>query len=124
MESKGDLISRKALKEDISKVVAEERKEDEKWALGLKYALKLIDNAQTVHFIDVFNNNSYLNSYRSYSEPEPNKYISSIDTECIMLECPECKSRIISTAFSFAVGTKGYSFCPYCGADMRKGDAM
>lgn len=78
-----------------------------------------IDNAPTVRFIDVFNNYTYLNQYNRYSEPELNKYISRIDNECIMLECPECKSRIISTAFSFAVGTKGYSFCPYCGSDMR-----
>lgn len=47
-ESKGDLISRIELKEVVSKIVVEERKEDEKWAAGLRYALKLIDNAPIV----------------------------------------------------------------------------
>lgn len=108
----GDLISREALK----KAIEESQPCCNAW-------IDIVDNAPAVHFIDVFNKNTYLNSYRSYSEPEPNRYISRIDTECIMLECPECKSRMIATAFSFAVGTKGYSFCPYCGADMRKGGA-
>ena len=121
MPKNNDLISREALKE-----VLEQRKRLCTGVYGdlggaISGVIKLIDNAPTVHFIDVFNKTSYLNSYESYSEPEPNKYISRIDTECIMLECPECKSRIIATAFSYAVGTKGYSFCPYCGADLRKG---
>lgn len=80
----------------------------------------LINTMPTIHFVDVFNNDSYLNSLNHYCDSEPNKYVSRIDTECIMLECPECKSRIIANAFSYAVGSKGYSFCPYCGADMRK----
>ena len=44
----GDCISREDLKEAVSKVVAEERKEDERWAAGLRYALTLIDNSQAV----------------------------------------------------------------------------
>ncbi|MBQ1457662.1 MAG: hypothetical protein IIZ20_04095 [Butyrivibrio sp.] len=107
-----DLISRSALKEAVSNSPLIDFTDDD--------IFELIDNAPEVHFIDVFNKDTYLNSYSRYREPEPNRYISRIDTECIMLECPECKSRIIATAFSFAVGTKGYSFCPYCGKDMRK----
>ena len=43
-----DLISRSDLKEVTSKVVDEEIKEDEKWAVGLRYALTLIDKAPPV----------------------------------------------------------------------------
>ena len=45
-----DIISRSILKEVTSKVVAEEIKEDEKWAVGLRYALTLIDKAPPVKF--------------------------------------------------------------------------
>lgn len=40
-----DLISRSDLQVVTSKVVAEEIKEYEMWAIGLRYALKLIDDA-------------------------------------------------------------------------------
>lgn len=43
-----DLISREALKKKIQGVVENEMPIDKKWALGLRYALKLIDNAPTV----------------------------------------------------------------------------
>lgn len=62
---------------------------------------------------------SILDSYCAYREPRPNKYTLCIDNGAVMLECPSCKCRIISTAFSYAVGSEGYSFCPYCGTDLR-----
>ena len=37
-----------ALKEEIRKVVEEERPLDERWAAGLKYSIKIIDNAPAV----------------------------------------------------------------------------
>ena len=43
-----DLISREALKKHIAEIVETEEKIDKKWAMGLKYSLKLIDNAPTV----------------------------------------------------------------------------
>ena len=36
-------ISVEALKNKITKVVSEEKKEDERWAAGLRYALTIID---------------------------------------------------------------------------------
>lgn len=54
-----------------------------------------------------------------YHEPYPNRYKECIDNACLMLECPECKCRIQAYPFSYAVGTNGYKFCPYCGADVR-----
>ena len=43
-----DLISRSALKKHITEIFEIEEKHDKKWALGLRYSLKLIDNAPTV----------------------------------------------------------------------------
>lgn len=42
------LIDANALNEKIQGVVEREMPIDEKWALGLRYSLKLIDNAPTV----------------------------------------------------------------------------
>ena len=47
-----DLISREALKKKIQGVVENEMPIDKKWALGLRYALKLIDDAPTVEITD------------------------------------------------------------------------
>jgi hypothetical protein len=47
-EAKGDLISRESLKKKIEEIVETEMPIDEKWALGLRYALKLIDNTPAV----------------------------------------------------------------------------
>lgn len=44
----GDLISRSDLNQAINKIVDEEIGIDEKWAKGLKYSLKLIDNAPAI----------------------------------------------------------------------------
>ena len=84
---------------------------------------RAIDDEPALSVHDIILSSSYLNKYPVYSfDPIPNYYIMRIDTECILLECPHCKGRIISTAFSYAVGNQGYAFCPYCGEDLRKGD--
>ena len=58
-----------------------------------------------------------------YSETFPNKYINAIDNGEKMLRCPFCKCQIIANPFSYAVGSRGYSFCPYCGEDLRISDS-
>lgn len=55
-----------------------------------------------------------------YHEPMENNYKKVIDNGSPMLECPKCTSRINANAFTYAVGTAGYAFCPYCGHDLRK----
>lgn len=45
---KGDLISREDLKKHVAETIEIEEKIDKKWAMGLKYSLKLIDNALTI----------------------------------------------------------------------------
>lgn len=43
----------------------------------------------------------------------------TIDNGLQMYTCPECECRMIKVNYDYAVGTKGYNYCPYCGADMR-----
>lgn len=64
---------------------------------------------------DVHNDEAY-----SLREPIKNRYRHRKDNDCEMLECPECECRILANDFSCAVGNRGYSFCPYCGADLRE----
>ena len=56
----------------------------------------------------------------AYREEPLHRYVNAIDNGCKMLRCPECKCQIQAYPFSYAVGTRGYSFCPYCGKEMRK----
>lgn len=58
-----------------------------------------------------------------YREPPANKYNTTVDNGSTMLECPECKCRIQYNAFTYAVGDLGFSFCPYCGTDVRKNES-
>lgn len=48
MTEKDDLISREALKKHITEIFEQEEKIDKKWAMGLKYSLKIIDLAPTI----------------------------------------------------------------------------
>ena len=54
-----------------------------------------------------------------YRQPVKNKWRKRIDIVPV-LECPECECRVLATDYSYAVGNRGYSFCPYCGADLRE----
>ena len=54
-----------------------------------------------------------------YRQPVKNKWLKRIDIVPV-LECPECECRVLATDYSYAVGNRGYSFCPYCGADLRE----
>ena len=55
--------------------------------------------------------------YKSY---ETWKWNLRYDTGGRFLECPKCKSRVKLDQYIKAVGTKGMSFCPYCGEDLRE----
>ena len=37
----------------------------------------------------------------------------------LMYTCPECGCRMVKREYDIAVGYRGFSFCPYCGEDMR-----
>lgn len=49
------------------------------------------------------------------------EWLSKIDTDTEMIECSYCGCRAIRGPYRLALGTKGFGFCPYCGADMREG---
>ena len=42
------------------------------------------------------------------------------DNEEKVLECPKCECRAFMDEYLTALGTRGLSFCPYCGADLRE----
>ena len=44
----------------------------------------------------------------------------TVDNGTPMLECSACGCRVKRESFMDAVGEKGFSFCPYCGADLRE----
>lgn len=44
----------------------------------------------------------------------------TIDNGFKMYTCPECECRMTKNHYDFAVGLKGFNYCPYCGSDMRK----
>ena len=66
------------------------------------------------------NPSRYIDKEYQYRTPIPNIYKKKIDTGTKMLVCPDCGCGIHAEQFSYAVGNLGYSFCPYCGKDVRK----
>lgn len=57
------------------------------------------------------------------SERKRGEWKRSTDNGYSMYECSVCESRMWKTEYDKAVGTHGFKFCPYCGADMRGGDS-
>ena len=47
------------------------------------------------------------------------RWVKEYDTGASMLMCSACEARVIEQAFYNATGTKGRSYCPYCGAKME-----
>lgn len=91
---RNDLISREALKRHITEIFEREEKIDKKWAMGLKYSLKLIDNAPTVEY--PFYQEAYQTGYEEGKNERPQGE----------WKCPECGEGLFA--------------CPNCGADMRQ----
>lgn len=49
-------------------------------------------------------------------------WMDATDAGIEMLECSKCGSRMIKRLYAQSVGTKGYNYCPYCGAAMIDGN--
>lgn len=49
---------------------------------------------------------------------------TEIDLDMKMLACSACRGRVFATDYAKAIGTSGFSFCPYCGAKMENADAV
>lgn len=92
-----DLISREALKKHILEIFEEEEKIDKKWAMGLKYSLKVIDKVPT---IEERPQGEWIKwNFKTFGAMGDWEY-----------KCSNCEK----------VYGGEYNFCPNCGADMRK----
>lgn len=127
----GDLISREALKNNITEIFESEEKIDKKWATGLKYSLKIIDNAPTVELCyqttscldckmydkEKYNCPRFCEVIRSaIEERQQGEWIWSpvADDGTVSGCCNKC-----SFSHMFIGGhTAQYNFCPNCGAKM------
>lgn len=119
-----DLISREALKKHIAEIFEIEEKIDKKWAMGLKYSLKIIDNAPTV-IPDIEEFDKALHKwFEEIDEWEKKNGKIRPQGEWIKwnfktfgamgdweYKCSNCEK----------VYGGEYNFCPNCGARMQKG---
>ena len=113
------LIDADALKKEINKIIDEEIEIDEKWAKGLKYSLKLIDNAPTVPLPDFKEGykQAIIDGKTNFSRPKGEWIYKKFDEEtgisnsyfCSKCGCPQGQVYI--------------NFCGQCGADMQKDGA-
>lgn len=134
-------IDADALKEEIQKVAKEEGHLDEKWSAGLRYSIKLIDNAPSVPTLSeiekaVVRCEGFKEGYKvaKYSViPEKKKsqgeWVGISDFLRHMEELTD-ERYSVNTYYDgnlycnhcwMAGGTKKTDFCPNCGAEMRKG---
>lgn len=52
------------------------------------------------------------------------RWKTEIDLDMKMLACSACGGRAFAEDYARALGTKGFSYCPYCGAKMENADAV
>lgn len=115
-----DLISRSELKKAINKIIDEEIEIEEKWARGLKYSLKIIDNAPTVPLPDFKDGykQAIIDGKTNFQRPK-GEWIER--TERITLdtyyECSNCKEPW--TTIEGTPWQNMMNFCPNCGARMK-----
>jgi len=106
-----DLISRETLKKKIQGVVENEMPIDKKWALGLRYALKLIDNAPKVELqMGRMTNGVIIPIARPKGEWIFDTEFTEFGNPYGCYRCDKCGGH----------SSDKYPFCFWCGADMRK----
>jgi len=101
-ENNNDLISREALKAKIQEIVEKEMPIDEKWAIGLRYSLKVIDNTKPVEY--PFYQEAYQTGYEEGKNERPQGEWGKHG------ECPFC---------SYVRQWEDDKFCGNCGAKLR-----
>lgn len=101
----GDLVSRGALKKHIAETFEIEEKIDKKWAMGLKYSLKIIDKAPAV---EPQISPEVLNQFAKYVATHERPQGEWITIDAFVVKCSVCGVESFATPF-----------CPRCGADMR-----
>jgi len=79
--------------------------------------ITMIDNMPTADVVEV---QGEYNGYKDIdSTVKKTRWQITIDNGFKMYTCPECECRMIKNNYDYAVGLKGFNYCPYCGADMR-----
>lgn len=112
-----------ALKKKIEGVVENEMPIDKKWALGLRYALKLIDNAPTVEEVSVIEFKEPLPFVKaqkivkaSSKRPQGEWVVQRLQNGFDDVYCPFCNARPTRSEYGYYLKD---NFCHECGADMR-----
>ena len=119
-EEKGDLISRDALKEKIQEIVETEMPIDEKWAVGLRHSLKLIDNAPTVDAIPneegyEMYNKGYMSGYEMGKKERPKgEWVKNDFHDFGSMGDWDYRCSICGKVYRAE-----YNFCPNCGVKME-----
>ena len=121
-ELQSDLISREALKEKVQEIVETEMPIDEKWAIGLRHSLKLIDNAPTVPLPDFKEGykQAIIDGKTNFSRPQGEWINHRNDYGHNIADCSEC-GKTMQWHDEDEDGIPRY--CWYCGAYMQKGGA-
>ena len=95
------LIDADALVEEIQSVYVEEKSEDPKWAIGLRYSKHIVRNMPTVE-----------------QQPKTGHWLKK------MASCPSAiamgGSKISACDLCGGWGKKTFQYCPHCGAKMEK----
>ena len=61
---------------------------------------------------------SFVRPLLDAKEVKHGEWVTVKDNDTPMLECSVCGSRARKYNYMASVGTKGLSYCPYCGAQM------
>ena len=127
-----DLISREALKKHITEVFETEEEIDKKWAMGLKYSLKIIDLAPAVdaesvkselnptvtcwHDFDRGYEKGYEKAKKELERPQGEWKVNNYGEHI----CPICGHYALYDECQDNDYYEAQSnFCPECGADLR-----
>lgn len=129
--SKVRLIDANALKKHITEIYETEERIDKKWAMGLKYSLKIIDKAPTVSFMispdyvtELQNRNKELIKQLEELERPQGEWENDSDNLPICNKCGEIALQRIFVKMPHLIQDVRMvrsNYCPNCGADMRGG---
>lgn len=122
-------IDANALKKHITETCEIEEKIDKKWAMGLKYSIKLIDNAPTVYSSLNLDNitKEDIEKFKTIWQRANSKGLLIINENKLRnkwgkwviseIQCPNCLEYFQTDCYSMEELNK----CPSCGEDLRGG---
>lgn len=122
-------IDANALKKHITGICEIEEKIDKKWAMGLKYSIKLIDNAPTVNSSLNLDNitEEDIEKFKMIWQRANSKGLLTINEErpqgrwgkwiIAEIQCPNCFEYFETDCYSM----EELNQCPSCGAELKGG---